>query len=101
MNQSHPARVRWYTVEEDGRKAPPSSGGRFCTVARFPDDPTWPDEAWSVVVYFKEPVADDGSVMAHVAFLIPEEAPNERLRPGARFELLDGPRPIADVEVLQ
>ncbi|WP_154070946.1 hypothetical protein [Bradyrhizobium lablabi] len=76
-------------------------GSHFSLPARFDhqgDD--WMDNAWSLVVDL------DGSPDSHrnqvgtVGFLMPE-APNDWLREGKRFILMEGPLALAEGEITQ
>jgi hypothetical protein len=98
------ARLRWLTEEEGGRTTEPTSS-RYVTVAEFdPPAANWPHEAWSVVI---EPVeaelaqSDDGSrqVAVTLCFLMGAVAPEQALRTGVRFRLLEGKRVVADGEI--
>jgi hypothetical protein len=98
------ARLRWRRAEEGGRTTAPTSS-RYVTVAEFdPPAPNWPQEAWSVVI---EPVegelaqSDDGSreVAVTLRFLAGAVAPEQALRTGVRFQLLEGKRVVADGEI--
>lgn len=48
---------------------------------------------WSLVVDFSS--SPDDRTMAEVSFLVPENAPQHWLRPGSKFDLVDGPKIIA------
>lgn len=92
------ARVCWVPETEGGRKIPPT-GHRYVTVARFEEDKTWPDEAWSLVMDFSESPIDTRCVTADVHFLVPE-APAHLLTTGSKFELFEGRRCVARGEIL-
>ncbi len=99
MKETIAARIEWLSESEGGRVYPPS-GPSYCTVARFEDESDWPEEAWSILAIFRGAV-DEGSVnLADIRFLFPENAPNELLKKGVRFELMEGTRAVAKVEVL-
>ena len=93
MTPSHSALVHW---SDEKRNNLPTSG-QYITVARFPED-TSTAELWSVVLEIK---GDVGArpCRAEARFLMPN-APHERLKPGTRFELLEGSRVAATVEVV-
>jgi hypothetical protein len=99
MTKSVQARVTWVPAALGGRSAPPAAG-RYSTVSRF-DDPRadWSHVAWSVVLELHGPADGAGVSRADVRFLVPE-APHELLRPGARFDLYEGARRVAQVDVL-
>lgn len=77
---------------------------RIVALSRFDEDgPAWPDGAWSIVLFFEQPPVEQvgrDAMEAKVAFAF-QEAPQERMHPGARFGVYYGGRKkIADVEVL-
>jgi molybdopterin synthase catalytic subunit len=91
--KDHPVRVRWTDPQR------PFSSGQYSTVARFDEDRAdWPKTAWSVTLNLREALAA-GDCLADARFLGPD-APQERLRSGVRFEMLEGNRVTAIVEVL-
>jgi hypothetical protein len=92
------ARVCWVPEAEGGRKVP-FTGSRYSTVARFEDDKSWPDEAWSLVLNFNEPTNGSHCVMADVHFLV-AEAPVHWLTQGSKFELYEGRNCVARGEIL-
>ena len=100
MSKSVRARVRWVPPEEGGRLSLPS-GKQYATVSRFAEDAdTWLQEAWSIVLEFDEsPSGWSNPCLAQARFLV-EEAPVDRLKPGRTFELYEGRKKIAVVEVL-
>ena len=93
------ARVTWVPAALGGRSAPPGPG-RYVTVSRF-DDPRADGSsvAWSVVLELQGPADGAGVSRANVAFLVPE-APHDLLRPGTRFDLYEGSRRVAAVDVV-
>jgi hypothetical protein len=95
MTLLHPAAVHW---SDEKRKSLPTSG-RYVTVARFAEDAHIRcADAWSVVLQIQGDV-DSRPCKADVRFLSPD-APQERLSSGVRFELMEGSRVTAIVEVL-
>jgi hypothetical protein len=95
MTSPHSVVVHW---AEEKRKSLPTSG-QYVTVARFPEDgEKWSADGWSVVLQIRGDVHAQ-PCKADARFLSPE-APHERLRSGARFELLEGNRVTAIVDVL-
>jgi len=93
------ARISWLSAEEGGRRHPPK-GPSYSTVARFEnDDGNWPNEAWSIVAEFEQPV-DSSSVIAEIRFLAPK-GPSHLLDPGRKFELFEGRSLVARGEVLK
>lgn len=94
------ASVTWVSHQDGGRDALPD-GNRYVTIARFPEDgPQWPDGAWSVVLDFDVAPVDQGSPSRGSASFLMDTAPQDRLRSGARFELCEGRRKVADVRIL-
>lgn len=95
MIASHPVVVHW---SDEKRKALPTSG-QYITVARFAEDEAfWPSNAWRVVLQIRGDVHAQ-PCKADARFLSPG-APEERFRSGVRFELLEGNRVTATVDVL-
>jgi hypothetical protein len=89
-----PARVRWLSAEEGGRAEPPGNAP-YSTVAKFRDQRAdWSRQAWSVMLAFTS-----WPNMAIVSFLVPE-APHDLLATGVAFELYEGAKKVAEVEVL-
>jgi|SRR2546429_1042402 len=98
---THDAKVVWVTVPGKSRPFLPSKE-RYIGIGRFPEDgPTWPDGAWSVVLQFDQPPAEqaEGPMLAKVRFLV-EEGPHERLQPGVRFSVHQALTKVAEVEVI-
>ena len=77
------------------------SAGTYSTVAKFQGDTeSWPNDVWSVVLEFDSPVvACNGSCNATARFLMPT-APVEKLKTGCVFDLYEGFKRTAHVEVL-
>ena len=94
-----PVRVTWAQRKGGSTQPPPVT--RYADIARFPDDgPAWPDGAWTVVLDFPTPPADqDGPIVGTARFLM-DDAPHSGLRPGAVFDLYRGLTYVATVEVL-
>ena len=97
----HDALIHWTPETVRGkRELPPTL--RYVGLSRFPEDVPGQDEAWSVVIRFDQPPPEQASrttSRGRIQFLV-DEAPHERLRPGAKFELYEGPFHVANVEVL-
>jgi hypothetical protein len=94
------ARVTWLSSSEGGR-SPLPGGRRYVTIGKFPEDgPNWPDGGWSVVLEFDTPPSVQGSPSIGVATFLMDTAPHDRLRDGQRFELFEGLRRVAVVEVI-
>jgi hypothetical protein len=99
MTSSIQARVTWVPAALGGRSTPPGAG-RYVTVSRFNDPRAdWSDAAWSVVLELHGPADGGGTSRADVKFLVPE-APHDLLRPGTRFDLYEGARRVAQVDVV-
>lgn len=93
------ARIEWLSAEQGGRNAPPS-GPRYSTPVRFESQPFGAEGAtWSLVVEMIDRSADAMAWTARVHFLM-DEAPNELLNVGARFELFEGAKRIGRGAVL-
>lgn len=92
-------RLRWLTPEEGGRTKPPT-GPLYATTARFLDDM----EFFSVVLRFTEVTPPNGPPPQEVelTLLAPDRLPDiaERLVPRQRLLITEGPRPVAECEVL-
>lgn len=92
-----PARVMWLTQNLRGQLP---NGNQYSTVSRFEEDRSWPSVAWSIVLEFDvPPVAQGNPSIGRARFLSPE-APRDRLRAGARFDLYEGHRKVAEVVIL-
>jgi len=77
------------------------SGTLYSTVALFPDHLSeFEEQAWSVSIRFDSPPTDQGNPSLGIAEFLSDDAPHERLRAGTFFELYEGPRLTAVVEVL-
>jgi hypothetical protein len=71
------------------------------TISKFPEEgPGWPDGAWSVVLDFDASPSVQGNPSLGRASFLMDSAPQERLHPGQRFELYEGLKKVATVEVL-
>ena len=93
MSKTAKALVSWVPSAKGGRKKPPT-GAVYSTIARFADDPKWPDESWSLVVRKLRVYGGGRFWFAEVQFLM-EEAPHELLRSGGRFDLYEGRKLVA------
>ncbi|MGH9626874.1 MAG: hypothetical protein ACRD7E_00700 [Bryobacteraceae bacterium] len=93
------ARLRWLPADEGGRRTGLPKVKRYATIARFPDDgPEWPDGAWTVVIEFDQSPDEQGNPSIGAAHFLMNSAPDDRLN--GVFELYEGLRKVADVEVL-
>jgi hypothetical protein len=95
MTKVSPVVVHW---SAEKRKSLPTSG-KYVTVARFDEDRAkWESDAWSVELNIHgDPGAEP--CRADARFLM-QNAPHDRLKPGTRFELLEGDKVTAHVEVV-
>jgi hypothetical protein len=87
INEVH-ARLTWRINRPAGVSYP--RGEQFATPARFErqgDD--WTADAWSLVVRAAGPVLPDATQPVRVRFLM-DDAPQEWLSSGSRFELYEG-----------
>lgn len=99
MKTQKPVRVYWTSPLTGRRQA--FSGTLYSTVALFPDHLSeFQEQAWSVNIRFGSPPTDQGNPSLGTAEFLSEDAPHERLRTGTFFELYEGPRLTAVVEVL-
>jgi hypothetical protein len=98
--KSHDAKVRWLSQDEGGRSAIPD-GTQYTTIAKFAGDgPGWPDGAWTIVMEFDKTPAEQGNPsVGRARFLMPA-APHERLEAGTTFDLYEGLRKVAIVEIV-
>jgi hypothetical protein len=100
MGISVVAKVHWVPREEGGRTSLPT-GKRYATIARFPEDTgTWLQEAWSIVLEFDEPPSAQGNPSIAKARFLVGQAPVDRLKPGRAFELYEGKKKVATVEIV-
>ena len=101
MNKSILAKVHWIPSEEGGRTSLPTSK-RYATVSRFAEDTSaWLQEAWSIVLEFDEPPSAQGNPSIARARFLAEKAPVDRLKPGQAFELYEGTKKVARVEIVE
>ncbi|ETW94370.1 hypothetical protein [Candidatus Entotheonella palauensis] len=101
MSKSVIAKVYWVPLEKGGRTALPA-GKQYATVSCFQEDAeSWPQEAWSIVLEFDEPPLKQGNPsMARARFLV-DAAPVDRLKPGRAFDLYEGVKRVATVEIIE
>lgn len=100
MGESVLAKVHWVSLEEGGRTSLPA-GKKYTTVSRFKEDlDAWLEAAWSIVLEFDEPPAVQGNPSMARARFLAEKAPVDRLQPGRAFELYEGKKKVAIVEVV-
>ncbi|CNB75174.1 hypothetical protein [Yersinia pseudotuberculosis] len=93
----HHVKVEWLTYEECGRKTIPSKG-KYFSVARFPEDINWQNNAWSVVFELESPTHERGKSISSgtVSFLV-DNAPQERMPNHFSFDIYEGPKKVANV----
>lgn len=91
-----PAEIVWLSFDDGGRRVPPSGEEPpiYWAVIRFADCDKVSNVSWSVNVRKIEAFERGYKWNAMIAFRVPE-APEAKLFPGARFELLEGPRCVA------
>jgi hypothetical protein len=76
------------------------TGTRYHGVSRFPQNwDSWRRGAWSIILDFADSPAVQGNPSKGVARFLVDEAPQDWLRSGTRFELHTGAKD-AEVEVL-
>ena len=93
MAKTVKALISWVPAVKGGRQQPPQ-GPSYTTVVRFDEDKTWPALAWSLVVDFNRSYAGGQYTYAKIKFLV-DEAPQELLHGGSRFQLYEGRRMVA------
>jgi hypothetical protein len=78
------------------------TGKKYATVLWFTEDTDVGllQEAWSIVLEFDEPPSVQGNPsIARARFLV-EQAPVDRLQPGHAFELYEGKKKVAMVNII-
>lgn len=99
MKALNRVRVYWTSPLTGRRKA--FTGTLYSTIALFPDHfSEFHQQAWSVNIYLDSQPTQQGNPSLGRAEFLSEDAPHERLRTGTFFELYEGPRLTAVVEVL-
>ncbi|QZN97397.1 hypothetical protein [Symbiopectobacterium purcellii] len=93
--------VKWLSPDEGGRQTPPP-GGRYLSIARFPDDTTWQNNAWSVIFDLSPPKSINGyKVSAGTVEFMMDNAPKEQLNNHDAFEIYEGPHKVGVVYILE
>ncbi|MBP2858908.1 hypothetical protein J8657_15000 [Dickeya oryzae] len=94
-------KVKWFSANEGGRKNPPPVG-RYFSVARFPDDKVWQNNAWSVVLDLSPPenIGGDKISSGFLDFMM-DNAPKEKLEENDTFEIYEGPHKVGVVSILE
>jgi hypothetical protein len=101
MSKSVLAKVHWVPPEKGGRKVLPA-GKQYATVSCFQEDAeSWLQEAWSIVLEFDEPPVKQGNPSVARARFLVEAAPVDRLKPGRAFDLYEGLKRVATVEIME
>ena len=90
-----PVLVRWTT----GKISRPT-GGYYSTEAAFAGYSNWPEESWSITLGFSPPEEALKDVAYATAQFLSQEAPHELLCKGASFEMREGAKVTASVQVL-
>lgn len=94
------AKVFWVSVAQGGRSDLPK-GLQYSTVSKWPHqtDEEWLRSAWSVVLEFDRPAAEQGIPSSAQVHFLAGEAPTDWLQAGSKFELYEGRRKVADVQI--
>ena len=94
--------VFWVPAAQGGRSDLPK-GLQYSTVSKWPDQPDddWLRAAWSIVLEFDRSPAEQGSPSSARARFLVDEAPQDWLQPGRKFELYEGRRKVADVQIVE
>ncbi len=101
MKKSVRAKIHWVPPEKGGRMTLPA-GKRYATVSCFKEDAErWSEEAWSIVLEFEEPPAKQGNPSIARAQFLMDTAPADRLQPGCAFDLYEGAKRVASVEIIE
>ena len=99
------ARVRWRSPDGGGRTKPPP-GPSFAATAVFKHGgdeevvPEWPAGGEHFSVLLEYPSGSNAEVTARVDFLARNLVADE-VREGAQFIIMEGPRPVADAEIVK
>lgn len=92
MAKTAKVRVTW----EDWKKNNLPMSGKYSTLAKFPENFSMsPNEFWSVNLVFLD------SVEIAMANFLSADGPHDWLKLGCQFEMWEGSRPSAKVEVLE
>jgi hypothetical protein len=88
------AELNWVPAAQGGSTKPPP-GPWHAAPVRFESarDQRRTDES-TLLVYYREPLAADHRVAAHVWFVCGDDAPEDELMPGAAFRLMKGRRVV-------
>lgn len=100
MKKRMMARVTWVEAKDGGRIGLPT-GRTYSTVSKFQEEAgDGSGEAWSVILEFPTAPATQGNPSTGIVHFLADEAPQDRLVPGRTFELYEGKRRVATVELL-
>lgn len=94
MNPDVRAIIRWVPAARGGRREPPRPATRYTAPVRFESDPTEACGTWSLRIQQSVEVHGAEVIEARIAFAVPG-APDQLLREGERFELLEGLKVVA------
>jgi hypothetical protein len=92
------AKISWIPKGMGGRDRLPT-GPTYSSVAKFPEDgDSWPSSAWSVVVTFDK----NQNRLEHFADIqfLSCDAPQDRLKTGNHFEIYEGFKRVARVQLI-
>lgn len=90
MNNTVKVEIHWAEWKVPRIEAP----GRYVAPAKFEQDAaTWPNDVWSIVLEFEE-------IGNGTARFLAEEAPHQRLKRGIMFEMYEGPKMSAKINIL-
>jgi hypothetical protein len=92
------AELKWLSLEQGGRKAPPTVQF-YRSIPRFAEDPNWKRGVWDLTVEFLEYPNVENPSRVWISF-DSNGAPEEFLHSGSRFELTEGRKVVALGQVL-
>ncbi|MCF8246480.1 MAG: hypothetical protein K9J37_10635 [Saprospiraceae bacterium] len=95
-------KITWKSAELGGRRAAPE-GASYVAVIRFKgqSEADWKKNAWSLRLEFLDTEENKRSNTCYAfAGFLSDTAPSELLTPDAEFELYEGNRSVAEVQVL-
>lgn len=74
------------------------TGLKYITVGKFDDN--WLEDAWSIVLDFTIPPAEQGNPSFGLASFLMANAPGNKLKSGVMFELYEGKSLTAKVSII-
>ena len=89
-----PVTVSWVSAGDGGRSELPG-GLEYSTVSKWPGE----SSVWSVVLSFAEPPSQGGHRTKGIVRFLVDNAPEGWLKPGEKFEIYEGRRKVADVQI--